>query len=274
MKYLIFFILIFPSSILSNTNYLPVLKLYNTSKSIQILYDSNGQIISESLPSNVAIIDINNDNYLDAFIFHQNKLELHYGAILGFSRVENGFWEFDQPIKRIIGDYDKKFMQHRLNIEFENGERDYLRQWANKIITRKDYEIYPDKYQVEIEIPHTIQVNNGFQMVWENQNLGYHLYNVLTGDLDRDGKQELILSTWPVLWGALDVLHIYENVSDNTYQEVFTYQDTIYDFGVMEITDLDADGNLELCVFSGGGSPGWTLDPYLILFENTGDNSF
>ena len=243
-------------------------------KTLLVSCDRNGQIIPESIPGNVEIVDINNDNRLDAFIFNENKLELHYGITRGFSKTENAVWEFDLPIQRITGNYDKRLMRHRLDIEFDNGQQDYLMQWANKIISRSEYDAHPEKYQVKRELPKTLQVSNGFQIVWENENLGYHLYNVLTGDLDQDGKKELIVATWPILWGTWHVLHIYENVSDNTYQEVFTFQDSTYDFGVMEITDLDADGNLELCVFSGGGPPGWTLDPYLILFENCGDNCF
>lgn len=276
MKYYIYIILLLNivKSAISSGIELPVTKVFNNPEIILIPTDYNGQIISENLPSFVAIVDINNDNRQDAFIFKKNKLELHYGIVSGFAEKENAVWEFDMPIKKITGTYDKKYMRHILNIKFENGQKDYLMQWANKIITRSEYDAHPERYQIRRELPKTLKVSNGFQIAWENENLGYHLYNVLIGDLDQDGKKELILGTWPVLWGSLDVLHIYENVADNTYQEVFTFQDTTYDFGVMEITDLDADGNLELCVFSGGGPPGWTLDPYLILFENTGDNSF
>jgi hypothetical protein len=276
LKNLLLGILILGSfqSIYSGELELNVEKVYPQSRTLSIQLDQNGQIDPQSLPANVEIVDINNDNHLDAFIFKENKLELHFGIIRGFSKTVNGFWQFDQPIKKIVGIYDKKFICHRLDIEFENGQTDYLMQWSNKIISKSEYDAHPEKYQVKRELPKTLQVGNGFQIVWENENLGHELYNVLTGDLDQDGKKELIIANHPILWGKPDVLHIYENVSDNTYQEVFTYVDTVYDFGVMEITDLDADGNLELCVFSGGGPPGWTLDPYLILFENTGDNSF
>jgi len=248
--------------------------IHKTVQRIELECDKDGQVVYESIPQNVAIVDMNRDNRFDAFAFNKNKLELHYRLMRGFEESANATWEFDQPIKNIKGVFDKHFMRGRLDIEYENGKTDTMMQWDNKMLLKSEYNAQPEIYQVKRVPPSTLTVDNNFQNIWETTDIGYSLCNLMTGDLDQDGKKEFIFSVWPVLWGSQQILYIYENASDNEYQMIYTNVDTVYEFGNMEITDLDADGNLELTILSTSGPIGWTLNPYFILFECTGDNSF
>ncbi len=261
----------FSKNLSLNVNY-----VYDSPKTIQLEIDENGQIVYESIPQNVAIVDMNRDNRFDAFVFNGNKLELHFGLIMGFSKTVSATWEFDQSIKNIRGYFDRDFYRGKLDIEFVNGETDFIMQWQNKMLLKSEYDAHPEIYQVKREIPSTLKVDNNFQIIWEAPNLGFELadVNMLIGDIDQDGKKELIFQSYPIQWGSLRILYIYENITDNNFQMIYSYEDTVYGYSVKEITDLDADGNLELTALPGGGPIGWTLNPYFILFESTGDNSF
>jgi hypothetical protein len=243
---------------------------------LTIPLDENGQIDEWALPANVAVLDMNQDDRMDAFIYHENKLELHYGLTLGFSKEINAQWEFTQPIKSVKPEFEKRLMQGKLNIEFADGNKDFIMQWHNKMLLKSEYDARPDIYQKRTEMPSQIRVDDNFQLIWQVPDFGDELFdrNMLIGDLDQDGKKELIFQSWPIRWGDLVILNVYENTSDNAFELVYTYEDTVYEYGVKEITDLDADGKLEITAFPGGGPPGWTLNPYLVIFESTGDNTF
>ncbi len=54
----------FAESYSLNVNY-----VYDSPKTIQIKIDENGQVVYESIPQNVAIVDMNRDHRFDAFVF-------------------------------------------------------------------------------------------------------------------------------------------------------------------------------------------------------------
>ena len=261
-------------SIYSGELELNVEKVYPQSRTLSIQLDQNGQIIPQSLPENIEIININNDNYPDAFIFSNKILELHYGLPFGFAKEANKIWRFPQPLLEIEGSYNKRCDKYQLALTFQDGKTDRLMSWGGKILSEQDYHQNNQPKNNGDRLPKSLQIKNGFQLVWENTSFGFEIFNILTGDIDKDTKQEFIFSTQPYFGSGVRILHIYENTTDNTYEEVYTYADTVYGFSVMEITDLDADGNLELAVLSNGGPIGWTLDPDIILFENCGNNCF
>jgi len=253
-----------------NTNY-----IYDTPQTIQLEVDNNRQVVYESIPQNVTIVDMNRDNRFDAFVFNDNRLEFHYGLMRGFTETANATWEFEQPIKTIKGILDKHFARGRLDIEFVNGKTDTLMQWS-KMLLKSEYKAHPEIYQIKRVPAPTLKVNDNFQIIWEAPNMGYELsdINMLISDVDQDGKKELIFQSSPVQWSGLNILYVYENTTDNNLQMVYSYEDTLLGYSLKEITDLDADGNLEITTLPRGGPIGWTLDPYFVLFECIGDNSF
>ena len=90
-------------SIYSGELELNVEKVYPQSRTLSLQLDQNGQIIPQSLPENIEIVNINNDNYPDAFIFSNKILELHYGLPFGFAKEANKIWRFPQPLLEIEG---------------------------------------------------------------------------------------------------------------------------------------------------------------------------
>jgi hypothetical protein len=84
------------------------------------------------------------------------------------------------------------------------------------------------------------------------------------GDLDEDGKREIIVGS-----GDLDSqVHVFENTGDNSYEgPVWDSGGTFTRAGYANIGDQDSDGKAEI-IASGG------RDKIVHVFENSGDNSY
>ena len=212
MKVILFFALMYNIIFICNAKDLSLSTgyIYDSPKTLQIELDEHGNIDIEKLPDNVIIVDMNMDNRFDAFVYHENKLEMHYGLINGFSNNVSATWEFEYQINKIKGSYDRKYERGRLDIEFEKGKTDIMMHWQNKLLLRSEFEAHPGKYQIRNDIPTKIQVNSDFQIIWEKSDLGWHLsdVNMLIGDVDQDGKKELIFQSRPEVWGDLKILYI------------------------------------------------------------------
>jgi hypothetical protein len=115
--------------------------------------------------------------------------------------------------------------------------------------------------------------DNWYQLVWESgTNLTMRFCLIEVGDQDRDGRLEIIAvesRTEPPFNGKI---HVFENVGDNRYQEVWNNGNA---FSGIEPTalflgDADNDGNLEIIV----GTGYQCRDNKIRIYENTSDNAY
>jgi hypothetical protein len=98
-------------------------------------------------------------------------------------------------------------------------------------------------------------------------------------DIDADGNREILV---PVLWEDTDgtsrrSLFVYENVGDDNYALVWSYQfpGVADQFVTVDQSDLDGDGNLEILAVNVRAEGDADDGPNLYVFEHTGaDNDF
>jgi uncharacterized pyridoxamine 5'-phosphate oxidase family protein len=115
--------------------------------------------------------------------------------------------------------------------------------------------------------------DNSFQLVWDSgTKLTMRFCLIEVGDQDSDGMLEIIAvesRTEPPFNGKL---HVFENIGDNCYQEVWNNGNA---FNGIEPTalflgDADNDGNHEIIVGTGYQCG----DRKIRVYENTGDNAY
>jgi hypothetical protein len=115
--------------------------------------------------------------------------------------------------------------------------------------------------------------DNSYQLVWDSgTKLTMRFCLIEVGDQDSDGMLEIIAvesRTEPPFNGKL---HVFENIGDNCYQEVWNNGDA---FNGIEPTalflgDADNDGNHEIIVGTGYQCG----DRKIRVYENTGDNAY
>ncbi|MGD2086189.1 MAG: VCBS repeat-containing protein [Candidatus Aminicenantes bacterium] len=105
--------------------------------------------------------------------------------------------------------------------------------------------------------------DNTYKEVWNSgSTLSDCVETGAVGDLDKDGKREIIVGS-----GDLDPqVHVFENTGDNSYALVWDSGDFFHRQLFMTIGDADKDGNGEIIA---GGE-----DRLIGVFENAGDNSY
>ena len=100
----------------------------------------------------------------------------------------------------------------------------------------------------------------GSNVYSEEYRSGYDLFPFSTGDLDRDGKAEIIgqHSYW---------LQVFESIDAASYptQLVWTSPALSNNLGRTSVADTDRDGRMEII---------HNLGSWMIIYENTGDNSY
>jgi hypothetical protein len=98
------------------------------------------------------------------------------------------------------------------------------------------------------------------------------VYDVEVGDIDGDGKSEIIASSNNPTSGSAKV-YVFENTEDNSYQLVWDSGTTLTMlFCLIEIGDQDRDGKSEIIVVEMRPDP--PFNGKLHVFENNGDNTY
>jgi hypothetical protein len=115
--------------------------------------------------------------------------------------------------------------------------------------------------------------DNSYQLVWHSGTaLTMRISRVTIGDQDSDGNLEIIAAESHDLLPHNAKVHVFENIGDNDYQEVWHSGS---DLDGMEITslflgDADNDGKREIII---GAGYHWS-NCKLRVYENTGDNAY
>ncbi|MGD2086184.1 MAG: VCBS repeat-containing protein [Candidatus Aminicenantes bacterium] len=115
--------------------------------------------------------------------------------------------------------------------------------------------------------------DNSYQLVWDSGTaFSWRISRVAIGDQDSDGNLEIIATESHNLPPHGAKIHVFENIGDNDYQEVWHSGS---DLNGMEITsnflgDADNDGKREIII---GAGYHWS-NCKLRVYENTGDNAF
>jgi hypothetical protein len=117
--------------------------------------------------------------------------------------------------------------------------------------------------------------DNSYQLVWDSGGViaGNDCYiSIAVGDLDKDGKREIITIDHQPLARNMKV-YVLENVGDNNYQLAWDSGDTLFgEDGASVLTgDADSDGRSEIIVGTGWGHAD---KGKIYVFENTGDNTY
>ena len=108
--------------------------------------------------------------------------------------------------------------------------------------------------------------------VWDSGNtISNFPYDVVVGDMDKDGKPEIIVSSHPT--SGSSQIYVFENDGDNWYQPV-------WDSGTnltmrccfIEVGDQDGDGKLEIITVESRTEP--PFNGKIHVFENIGDNCY
>ena len=117
--------------------------------------------------------------------------------------------------------------------------------------------------------------DNAYKLVWDSGGIitGNDCFIGLTvGDLDKDGKREIITLDHQPLSRHMKV-YVLENTDDNSYQLVWDSGDTFFgeDGASVFVDDADSDGKSEMIIGTGWGHAN---KGKIYVFENTGDNSY
>jgi hypothetical protein len=117
--------------------------------------------------------------------------------------------------------------------------------------------------------------DDSYQLVWNSGGIiaGNDCYiGIAVGDLDKDGKREIITLDHQPMSGNMKV-YVLENTGDNTYQLAWDSGDTLFgEDGASVFTgDADSDGKSEIIVGTGWGHAN---KGKIYVFENTGNDSY
>lgn len=108
---------------------------------------------------------------------------------------------------------------------------------------------------------------------WRSQNNGVSPRNVVVGDIDKDGKNEVVYTFWPLDQSAFPTrIVVFECVNQNTYR--VDWDTTLQHGGYClnsSLLDFDNDGNLE---FFGIGWGSMTQNWEIGLWECTGEGKY
>lgn len=117
-----------------------------------------------------------------------------------------------------------------------------------------------------------IAYGDDYKLVWNNVTIIPNpVYDVAVGDLDNDGKLEIIVTDAPSNGNAR--IYIFENAGDNSYMLVWD-SNTIFTMRRcwIEIGDQDSDGKLEIIALEDSDvSPSYGK---LRVIENNGNNTY
>jgi hypothetical protein len=117
--------------------------------------------------------------------------------------------------------------------------------------------------------------DNDYQLVWDSGNIitGNNCFmNLAVGDLDKDGKREIITIDHQPLSRHMKV-YVFENVGDDSFQLVWNSGDAFLgkDGASVFVGDADSDGLSEIIIGTGWGHAN---NGKIYVYENTGDNTY
>ena len=223
-----------------------------------IQLSERGVPVGELLP-NVALGDFDHDGYQDITIISGDTIKV-YRCVNGRFRAQP-YWTkvVDKPVKSIKWRTQRNRSYPELQVEYKNGhnERYDVREVR---IKQNDYDNRNGFFNVSWGDPVR------FGEVWRSENYSYGTEYSVAGDLDDDGFKEFVTYSWSDWLDTLTILHVFKNVGDDTYQEVW---DTTIVHGKLLplIGDIDGNGKKEFYTTSG---PGVTIR----IFESVGVNKF
>ena len=86
-----------------------------------------------------------------------------------------------------------------------------------------------------------------------------HAIIIETADLDQDGDLDIIVATANALVGSenTDKIVLYENLGNGTFADAVVIQPDAHRFTLLEIADMDADGDLDIITVSLGNNLTW-----------------
>ncbi|MFH1592714.1 MAG: VCBS repeat-containing protein [Candidatus Woesearchaeota archaeon] len=103
-----------------------------------------------------------------------------------------------------------------------------------------------------------------FRKVWESEPAPGNVFDAVVEDLDNDLLKDIV---FPSYYASRATLHIYENIGNNNFEEVWTSDELLSGiYTSLKVADIDKDGNKEIVAGQ--------LNSRVRIFENIGDNLY
>ncbi|MBU1881197.1 hypothetical protein KKA08_04125, partial [bacterium] len=189
--------------------------------------------------------NFNTDNYLDIARFDGRKLEVYLMISGGYPIVPQLVKEFDKPIASLKMNGSKWSKYRRLMAVFTDGTESELPYSGGSIV------IDGNESNISLDFPPRTISEDEFQLKWESEQYAFGVDELVIGDLDDDGIEEIV--TWWKEYEEADSawILIYKCTGDDSF-ELYFEEHIENDIGFppelsyLFITDLDQNGQKEL----------------------------